>query len=176
MKGLPSKYIIIVGLLNNTKRLGRYHNPSINNNHSTNNGNTNSNSRSYFNELASLYEENSRKSLFDWDKPLFGHKHTSLQKVLANANKTIEKSTKFLNKMKSKQLAYANRLNSVPDNATIRKEYIKCGKEMCELEHGPYYYAYCKDPETKKLKKKYIGDHMPKNEESNNDSNTNQII
>jgi hypothetical protein len=27
--------------------------------------------------------------------------------------------------------------------------------------HGPYYYAYWKDPESKKLKKKYIGDHMP---------------
>lgn len=27
---------------------------------------------------------------------------------------------------------------------------------------GPYYYAYWKDPETKKLKKKYIdGIHMP---------------
>jgi hypothetical protein len=32
---------------------------------------------------------------------------------------------------------------------------------MCELKHGPYYYAYWKDPENKKLKKKYIGDHMP---------------
>jgi hypothetical protein len=33
--------------------------------------------------------------------------------------------------------------------------------------HGPYYYAYAywKDPESKKLKKKYIGDHMPKKEE-----------
>jgi hypothetical protein len=28
-------------------------------------------------------------------------------------------------------------------------------------KHGPYYYAYWKDPETKKLKKKYIGTHMP---------------
>jgi hypothetical protein len=33
-----------------------------------------------------------------------------------------------------------------------------------------YYYAYWKDPESKKLKKKYIGDHMPKDKEySNND-------
>jgi hypothetical protein len=28
-----------------------------------------------------------------------------------------------------------------------------CGKEMCEPKHGPYYYAYWKDPESKKLKK-----------------------
>jgi hypothetical protein len=68
-------------------------------------------------------------------------------------------------------LAYANRSKSIPKNATIRKEYIKCGKEMCKLKHGPYYYAYWKDHETKKLKKKYIGDHMPDKKESNNDSN-----
>ena len=33
---------------------------------------------------------------------------------------------------------------------------MKCGKEMCEIEHGPYYYAYWKDPESKKLKKKTL--------------------
>ena len=66
-------------------------------------------------------------------------------------------------------MAYANRVESIPENATIRKEYIKCGKEICELKHGPYYYAYWKDPESKKLKKKYIGDRMPKNKEFDND-------
>jgi hypothetical protein len=58
-------------------------------------------------------------------------------------------------------------------NATIRKEYIKCSKPFCHRhKHGPYYYAYWKDPENKKLKKKYIGRHMPKNkeEESKNDN------
>jgi hypothetical protein len=44
---------------------------------------------------------------------------------------------------------------------------------MCEVKHGPYYYAYWKDPQSKKLKKKYIGDHMPKNEELNHDCNNN---
>jgi len=63
-------------------------------------------------------------------KPLFGHKHTSFQKVLENANKTIEKSTKFINKIKSRRLAYASRARSIPGNATIRKEYIKCGKKI----------------------------------------------
>jgi hypothetical protein len=159
--------------LTNTKRLGRYHNhnPSINYN------DDNSSSQSYFNELASLYKENGRKPLLDLDKPLFGHKHTPLQKVLENANKTIEKSTKFINKIKSRQLACATRAKSIPENATIRKEYIKCGKESCEEKHGSYYYAYWKDPESKKLKKKYIGDHLPKNEELNgNNDNDNQIL
>jgi len=96
---------------------------------------------------------------------LFGHKHNSLEKVLANANKTIEKSTKYINKIKSRDLACANRAKSIPEHATIRKEYIKCGKQICEQKHGRYYYAYWKHPETKKLRKKYIGRHMPKNKE-----------
>jgi archaellin len=157
--------------LTNIKRLGRYHNVPNNTN------NDNSSSQSLFSELASLYKHNSGKTSIDFSKPLFGNKRTSFQKVLANANKTLEKSTKFLNKIKSRQLACVNRAKSVPENATIRKEYIKCGKEMCELKHGPYYYAYWKDPESKKLKKKYIGDHLPNNKELNNDcNNKNQIL
>jgi hypothetical protein len=159
-------------ILTNTKCLGRYHHITNNNN----NDNDNSTSPSYFSELASLYKDNCRKPLLDWDKPLFGDKHTSLQKVLAHANKAFEKSTKFINKIKSRQLVYANRAKSIPENATIRKEYIKCGKEVCEQKHGPYYYAYWKDPESKKLKKKYIGDHMPANKESNHDSTNNQVV
>ena len=38
------------------------------------------------------------------NKTLFGHNLTSLQKVLENANKAIGKSTKFINKIKSRQL------------------------------------------------------------------------
>jgi archaellin len=161
--------------LSNTKRLGRYHHVYTNNN-STNNNNDNSSSQSYFNELASLCKENYGKSIVDWSKSLFGSKRTSLQKILENANKTIEKSTKFLNKVKSRQLACAIRAKSKPENATIRKEYIKCGKQMCELKHGPYYYAYWKDPESRKLKKKYIGDHMPKDKELNDYSTNNQVL
>lgn len=71
------------------------------------------------------------------DKSLFADKHTPLQKVLANAKKTIEKSTKLINKIKSRQLACTNKAKSIPENATIRKEYIKCGKEICEQSMGP---------------------------------------
>jgi hypothetical protein len=39
----------------------------------------------------------------DFSKPLFGNKHTSLQKLLAKANKTTERATKFINKIKSNQ-------------------------------------------------------------------------
>ena len=150
--------------MTNTKRLGRYHNISCNNS-----DNDKSNSQPHFSESASLYKDNNRNSI-DFSKPFFGNKHTSLQKLLAKANKTTEKATRFLNKIKSRQLDSVNRAKSVPENATIRKEYIKCGKEMCQLKHGPYYYAYWKDPESKKLKKKYIGDHMPKDKKSDNDN------
>ena len=158
--------------LANTRRLGRYHNIASNN---TNN--VSPNSQSPLSELASLHKDNnSRMRSIDFSKPLFENKRVSLQKLLANANKTTDRATKFINKIKSRQLACANRAKSIPEKATIRKEYIKCGKEMCELKHGPYYYAYWKDPESKKLKKKYIGDHMTKDKESEHDCNNNQMI
>jgi hypothetical protein len=85
-------------------------------------------------------------------------KITSFEKVTQHTNKSIM----FINRIKSMQLACNERAKSIPENATIRKEYVKCGKEFCEEKHGPYYYAYWKDPESKKLKKKYIGAHAPK--------------
>ncbi len=51
-------------------------------------------------------------------------------------------------------------LNSIPKNATIREEFIKCGKVTCNLcPHGPYYYTYWKDKSKSnknKLRKKYL--------------------
>jgi hypothetical protein len=77
-----------------------------------------------------MYKDKSGKPSIDFSKPLFGYKRNSVKKVLANANKAIEKSTKFINKIKSRELACANRAKSIPENATIRKEYIKCGKGL----------------------------------------------
>ena len=60
------------------------------------------------------------------------------------------------------------------DRVSIRKEYVRCGKSGCELSHGPYYYAYWKEKVgsnddttavTWKLKKKYIGSYLLKNDE-----------
>jgi hypothetical protein len=130
---------------------------------------------SFFDRLASLYKDMGWKPLLDWDKPLFfpkGRRTKSLRKVLEDANKTLEKSTKFINKIKSRELSCSIRAKSVPENATTRKEYIKCGKELCEEKHGPYYYAYWKDPEVKKLKKRYIGTHMPEIKGEVTDGNT----
>ena len=60
-----------------------------------------------------------------------------------------------------------DRLNSLHDNATVREEFIKCGKEACNLcPHGPYYYAYwkekTKDNEKPRLRKEYLGNIDPR--------------
>ena len=82
--------------MTNTKRLGRYQNVPRNNSNDDK-----SSSQSHFSKLASLYKDNRKKQSFDWSKRLFGKKQTSLQKVLENANKTIEKLTKFIDKINS---------------------------------------------------------------------------
>ena len=41
--------------------------------------------------------------------------------------------------MKDAKALTIQRFKAVPENATIRKEYIKCGKNSCEMSHGPYY-------------------------------------
>ena len=162
--------------MNNTKRLGRYNNHLSNNNNTFTNNNNTSNSPPYFRELAQFHKDNTvNPSLLCSNKSPSNHRRNTLERALSSATKTIEKSTKFINKIKSRQLACASRAKSIPENATIRKEYIKCGKQMCEIEHGPYYYAYWKD-QSKKLKKKYIGDHMPENKESSDDSTNNLLL
>jgi len=48
-----------------------------------------------------------------------------------------------------------NEMQEIPPNATIRREYIRCGKPGCQKLHGPYLYAYWK--QGKNLKKSYVG-------------------
>jgi hypothetical protein len=104
----------------------------------------------YFDALLSYYHS------IGWKPSMFRRRCTTFEKVIAHANKTA----KFINKIKSREIACINRAKSIPGNATTREEYIKCGKELCEELHGPYYYAYWKETESKKLKKKYIGTYM----------------
>ena len=82
-------------------------------------------------------------------------------KFFAKVHKRIEHTKKFFERIESARLSSINNAKSVPKNATIRKEHVTRGKPLCYRgEHGPYYYAYWK--EGKKLKKKYIGTHLPK--------------
>jgi hypothetical protein len=87
--------------------------------------------------------------------------------LMAEGNRLIARVRALDNKERLKKLACQSRSKSIPRNATIRMEFVKCKKPDCYCErHGPYYYAYWKDPETKKLKKKYIGsNYIPDNEQ-----------
>jgi hypothetical protein len=89
-----------------------------------------------------------------WFKPM------SIEKLIEEGNKLIARVQTLNAKEESKRLACQTRSKSIPKSATIRKEYVKCKKPNCyRRQHGPYYYTYWKDPETKRLKKKYIGTH-----------------
>jgi hypothetical protein len=124
---------------------------------------------SSFTDLSSFYKDTGWKpSVLDWDKPLFTRGRMSLEKLLAQARKRAERSRRFIDKIESKKQSSIRRAKSIPENATIRKEYVECGKTPCyHGKHGPYYYAYWKDPETKKLKKKYIGQYLLSSSEDN---------
>lgn len=77
---------------------------------------------------------------------------------MEEGNKLIARVEALDNKEKSMRLACQSRLKLIPKNATVRKEFVKCKKPNCHgQKHGPYYYAYWKDLESKKLRKKYIG-------------------
>jgi hypothetical protein len=104
----------------------------------------------------------------DWNKPLFfSGSGASLYKVVASVNKTLSKAQKLMDRIESAEQTSRDNVQSIPRNATIRKEYVRCGKLECEQEpHGPYYYAYWKEEMKtvtgriacrKKLRKKYIG-------------------
>ena len=94
--------------------------------------------------------------LEDFDKPIFFPTH--FVNSQNNVESVLNHSRNFIYQIKQKLHSDDNNINrkSLPDNVTIRKEYIKCGKECCKrCKHGPYYYGYWR--EKGKLKKKYIG-------------------
>jgi hypothetical protein len=89
---------------------------------------------------------------------------------LKSIAKIKSKELKSIEKAKSEQLTSINNSRNLPSNATIREEYVRCGKLDCPSKHGPYYYAYWKDDEGK-LRKKYIGKyHSPVENTNRNDS------
>jgi hypothetical protein len=93
----------------------------------------------------------------------------SFVELIVEGKRLIARVKALDNKEKSMRLACQSRSKAIPKNATIRKEYVKCKKPDCyHKKHGPYYYAYWKDPTNKKLRKKYIGrDYYPAHEQGN---------
>jgi hypothetical protein len=102
-----------------------------------------------------LLFNSSKDPFYDLFKPM------PFWKLMKGVNKSIARGNKFVNKYETAIASCSKRAKSVPKNATIRKEYVKCMKSNCYHDrHGPFHYAYWKDPVTKKLKKKYIGRHF----------------
>jgi phage anti-repressor protein len=102
-----------------------------------------------------------RNRFSKWFKPM------SLERLIKEANRLLAKAEKLTKQdnariqiRDSRRLACQSRSKLITKNATIRKEFVKCKKPNChQRQHGPYYYAYWKDHETNRLKKRYIGSH-----------------
>jgi hypothetical protein len=78
--------------------------------------------------------------------------HERVDKLVA---KVKSEGVKSEGKIESEKIRSINNSRNLPNNATIREEYVRCGKSDCSRsKHGPYYYAYWKD-DYGKLKKKY---------------------
>jgi hypothetical protein len=97
-----------------------------------------------------------------------------IARTLREADRRTEQHKRFVKRIEDAKVMSIHRFKTLPKNATIRKEYVQCGKNDSEISHGPYFYAYWKekisstDNETAavvwKLKKKYIGLYLPEND------------
>jgi hypothetical protein len=89
----------------------------------------------------------------------------SAYKILSDATNTIANSRNFFGRLNKLKETSRKNYESVPKNATIRSEYIKCGNYSCRrCTHGPYYYAHWR--EKGKQIKKYLGKYDPRNKET----------
>jgi hypothetical protein len=96
-----------------------------------------------------------------WNDTEFVSKYSN--RLFADGYALVNETKNMLARLKTLEALSSTNYNSIPSTATIREEYVKCGKPYCSTcEHGPYYYGYWK--ENGKLKKKYIGKYDPRNE------------
>jgi hypothetical protein len=64
----------------------------------------------------------------------------SVKKMYEKAGSIIKQGEGLVAKMKSKKEIIKRNSKRIPENATIREEYVRCGKDFClRCEHGPYY-------------------------------------
>jgi hypothetical protein len=111
---------------------------------------------SYFDKLLASCQSTGYKDPFGPGRPV-----SPLEQLHARIVKMAKEDQKRIQRYEATKQLSANNAKSIPENATIRKEYVKCGKKGCHRKHhGPYYFAYWKDLESNKLKKKYIGKYF----------------
>ena len=95
-----------------------------------------------------------------------------IARMAVESDRRLQHHRRFIKRMKDAEASCIQKFDDLPRNATIRKEYVRCGKNSCEMRHGPYYYAYWKekvpDKDTgvavRKVKKRYIGSYLPAKE------------
>ena len=68
-----------------------------------------------------------------------------IARTLVEVDKRMEHQKRFIKRMEDAKTSSIQRFETLPKNMTIRKEYVKCGKNSCEMPHGLYYYAYWKE-------------------------------
>jgi hypothetical protein len=118
------------------------------------------------NRILSSSTDTRIKSHNVWNDPEFVSKYSD--RFFADSYAIIERSKHLSGRINSQQALSSRNYKSIPSNATIRKEYTKCGNPHCyRCKHGPYYYSYWK--ENGKLKKKYIGQYDPRAETKKED-------
>jgi hypothetical protein len=99
-----------------------------------------------------------------WNDPEFVDKYSD--RFFADGYALVEQTKRMSARINSQQYVSSKNFASVPSNATIREEYVKCGNPYCyRCKHGPYYYAYWK--EGRRLNKKYIGKYDPRKDTKN---------
>jgi hypothetical protein len=112
---------------------------------------------SLLNAKEELFQEglNLNICLDDFDDLIFFPIH--FINLLNHAESVISRSKNFIKQFESRSNFNNVYSKSLPNNVTIRAEYVKCGKISClTCKHGPYYYGYWRE-KNGKLKKKYMG-------------------
>lgn len=94
----------------------------------------------------------------------------------SGVGKSIESLEKSISNLESNVVTVNGTSIPFPANATVREEFVKCGKLFCHrCPHGPYYYAYWRD-ENRKLRKKYLGTNKPRTGQEKPNSNLLSLI
>jgi hypothetical protein len=116
---------------------------------------------------------------YDFNK-LISEQFPNKQDIFCITDEQFDKNSRLYDKIKSnfcmpsykgpKLDVNLTRTTGLPNNYTLREEYIRCGKgkiNRCKsCPHGPYYYAYWREkfPSENKsiLRKKYVGSINPR--------------
>ena len=125
-------------------------------------------SLSLINESEKLIHKGSQNDIklneFDKFDECFYFSSQYLHKIYNRTEAVMDNTRKFLDKLEADRYSVNQNYKSIPDNAFLREEYIKCGKEFClRCKNMGHNIMHTEEIKMGKLKKKYIGKNNPKN-------------